>query len=387
MRKIQYTLLILFTLTKVSVAQEISNVTIVADGSAPTKEKALTNALRNAIEKAFGAFISSSTKIENETLLYDQIASVAQGSIVSYDKIGEVQNSSSQEWTTTISALVSPGKIIAFTQSKGIEVAFKGSVFAQNALIEQYYKEQEPIVLRNFVSKIDFIKLYTYTLNIGEPGLYSNNFKTFFEVQPGGGNDLNYIYDNPIYVKDNSYQTFKKELYVGKYYIPIKIKIDKTSYFDAVINEYVKLLKKVAISDHFDWRIEKEYQAKFGQTTGAVELLYRESNGNIIEYNPILRNRESAEIIVNFYDNCIRALNGSAVAKYIQTNLGPLNDFMFFYPDYRMKDKGGQLGLREFPNNWLSYLPETYKESALIIYNVGTLDDLQKITSIKLNLE
>ena len=404
MRKIQYTLLILFTLTKVSVAQELSNVNIVADGSAPTKEKALTNALRNAIEKAFGAFISSSTKIENETLLYDQIASVAKGSIVSYDKIGEMRNASSQEWTTTISALVSPGKIIAFAQSKGIEVAFKGSVFAQNVLIEKYYKEQEPIILNHFIQSIDFKKIYNYTLIVEGPELHNDNRALSKYEAPFKPNKKDFTerynaipvvsYRRYLHVKEGlAIHNFNDdwleirnpiESYGGTYFIPIRLKLEKTPYFDQVMYQYIQLVSKIAITTekhHSDetsgFEVVNDYESKYGKTFTPVDSELITSKENYFQYriNPAFRNPKSALLIEGLKLKFQRAYEGVIILPFLKSNMSKLNDYYFLTLTERNK------------YNWKSYLDEYEDESAIILYNVGTLDDLQKITSIKLNLE
>lgn len=398
MRKIQYTLLILFTLTKVSVAQELSNVNIVADGSAPTKEKALTNALRNAIEKAFGAFISSSTKIENETLLYDQIASVAKGSIVSYDKIGEMRNASSQEWTTTISALVSPGKIIAFAQSKGIEVAFKGSVFAQNVLIEKYYKEQEPIILNHFIQSIDFKKIYNYTLIVEGPELHDGEraFSEYADYLKAGtyiGRYRRYLHVKEGLVIHNFNDDWLEirnpiESYGGTYFIPIRLKLEKTPYFDQVMYQYIQLVSKIAITTeehHSDetsgYEEVYDYERKYGKTFTPVNAILITSKENYFQYriNPAFRNPQSAKLIEGLKLKFQRAYEGVIILPFLKSNMGKLNDYYLLTKTERNI------------YNWKSYLDEdehlNEHLSAIILYNVGTLDDLQKITSIKLNLE
>ena len=397
MRKIQYTLLILLTLTKVTVAQELSNVNIVADGSAPTKEKALTNALRNAIEKAFGAFISSSTKIENETLLYDQIASVAKGSIVSYDKIGEMRNASSQEWTTTISALVSPGKIIAFAQSKGIEVAFKGSVFAQNALIEKYYKEQEPIILNHFIQSIDFKKIYNYTLIVEGPELHDGQraFSEYGDYLKAGtyiGQYRRYLHVKEGLVIHNFNDDWNEERginsYGGTYFIPIRLKLEKTPYFDQVMYQYIQLVSKIAITTeehHSDetsgYEEVYDYERKYGKTFTPVNAILITSKENYFQYriNPAFRNPQSAKLIEGLKLKFQRAYEGVIILPFLKSNMGKLNDYYLLTKTERNI------------YNWKTYLDEdkhlNEHLSAIILYNVGTLDDLQKITSIKLNLE
>ena len=60
-------------------------------GTRKTLEEAKTNALRSAIEQAFGAFISSKTEILNDDLVKDEIVSVSNGNIQKFDIISQVE--------------------------------------------------------------------------------------------------------------------------------------------------------------------------------------------------------------------------------------------------------------------------------------------------------
>jgi hypothetical protein len=394
--------------TSSNFGQKIENVIIVADGSAANKEKALTNALRNSIEKAFGAFISTSTKIENEILLYDEIVSVAKGSIVSYSKIGEIKDPSSNEWTTTISAVVSPSKIIEFSKSKGIEVEFKGSVFAQNILIEKFYKDQEPIIIKNFISSINWKRIYDYKLAIGEPELHSGvsvieSRQKFFEVSNG------------LHIKSNTTRNFSYfntedrnnsiAPYDGTYYIPIRLNLEKTLYFDQLIDQYIQLLSKVAIStvrlakyDRLESPKIKLYESKFGSTYTPENSELYSIKGRDYNIEPTFRNQESAKLIEEFKSKFKNAYEGQIILTSLKTNLGKFEDYIFLRPSYSCGatratmcaedyiTQDGAIGSfhREFP--LLSFFPESMKNSSIIILNVGSIDKLQEIKNIKLEL-
>ena len=51
------------------------DVKVISSGQGTTQDEATRVALRNALEDAFGAFISSSSKIENDILVSDEIDS------------------------------------------------------------------------------------------------------------------------------------------------------------------------------------------------------------------------------------------------------------------------------------------------------------------------
>jgi hypothetical protein len=367
-----------------NLGQKIENVTIVADGSAATKDKALTYALRNAIQKAFGAFISSSTKIENEQLLYDEIAMVAKGSIISYTKIGEIKDSNSNEWSITISALVSPSNIIEYSKSKGIEVEFKGSVFAQNILIENFYKEQEPLILKNLIESIDFKKLYRYELKIDNPRLHrgvaatnsSDDFRQRLHVTKTQIHDFRITwYEDKITAVES---------YDGTYYIPIQLILEKTAYFDEVMKQYIQIVSNISITtdvyqgtgfEYLKKEPLKSYQEQYGATFTPENSVLLISTSQQDGVKPTFRNPQSARLIENLKLKFQSAYEGEIILPYLKTNLGKMEDYYFLPRAYQ----GDQF-------RWSNYLDEEMKDSSIILYNVGTLNDLQKITSIKLDL-
>lgn len=85
----QLFLMIAFLLSSQAFAQENGTVTLVVTGQGITKDEAKQNALRSAIEQAFGTFVSSKTEILNDELVKDEIISVANGNIQKYEIISE----------------------------------------------------------------------------------------------------------------------------------------------------------------------------------------------------------------------------------------------------------------------------------------------------------
>ena len=72
-------------------SQEDKTVTLTVSGTGKTLEESKTNALRSAIEQAFGAFISAKTEILNDNLVKDEIVSVSNGNIQSFEILNESQ--------------------------------------------------------------------------------------------------------------------------------------------------------------------------------------------------------------------------------------------------------------------------------------------------------
>ena len=106
-------------------------VTITCSGSGNTKDEAKQNALRSAIEQAFGTFISSKTEVLNDQIVSDQITSIANGNIKSYSIESEIQLPT-QSWNVTVKSIVSINKLINFAESKGFNTELKGGLFVIN---------------------------------------------------------------------------------------------------------------------------------------------------------------------------------------------------------------------------------------------------------------
>lgn len=118
------------------------DVSITSSGSGKTLEEAKQNALRSAIEQAFGAFISSKTEMFNNKVVADQMASVSSGN-KSYEVLNESQLPDGS-WGVTLKTIVSVDKLISFIQSKGIAVEIKGGIFSSN-IKQQLLNEQAEI--------------------------------------------------------------------------------------------------------------------------------------------------------------------------------------------------------------------------------------------------
>jgi hypothetical protein len=112
-------------------ASDDKTVTLTVSGTGKTPEEARLNALRSAIEQAFGAFISSKTEILNDKLVKDEIVSVASGNVQKFNILNEFILPSGG-FNTTLLAIVSINKLTSFIESKGGIIEFKGGLFSVN---------------------------------------------------------------------------------------------------------------------------------------------------------------------------------------------------------------------------------------------------------------
>jgi hypothetical protein len=161
-------------------------VTITVTGQGKTIDEAKTNALRSAIEQAFGAFISSNTTILNDNLVKDEIVSVTNGNIQKYDVLNETPMTDGS-YVTTLKATVSVNKLTSFCESKGIKVEFKGGLFAMNIAIQELNDKSELIAWENTKKIIDKIipNCFEYKIKVVDPILFMDtkyNISTTIDV-------------------------------------------------------------------------------------------------------------------------------------------------------------------------------------------------------------
>lgn len=179
---IQLIVYFIFSFTINTYAQENKTVTLVVSGQGNTKDEAKQNALRGAIEQAFGTFISSKTEILNDELVKDEIVSVANGNIQNFEIISEVQIPNG-DYATSLKATVSVTKLTSFVESKGVVVEFNGSILAANVKQQILNEQNETKSIGNIVSTCkDILDLSCdFSIVRGEPK-QKNNDNNYWSV-------------------------------------------------------------------------------------------------------------------------------------------------------------------------------------------------------------
>ena len=192
MKNILLTISLFFTIN--IQAQEDKTVTLVVSGQGKTQEEAKQNALRSAIEQAFGTFISSKTEILNDNLVKDEIVSVANGNIQKFKIISEVKIPSG-DYATSLNATVSVTQLTAFVEKKGVVVEMKGGLFAENMKLMNLYESNELIAVEQIcmASKSMFNKSLDFDLNLSQPIVTKENSQ-IFEIKMAVDVNLNNNY-------------------------------------------------------------------------------------------------------------------------------------------------------------------------------------------------
>lgn len=292
MSKIKLTIVILWSLlnTQALKAQDDDKtVTLVVSGQGKTQDDAKQNALRSAIEQAFGAFISSKTEIINDSLIKDEIVSISSGNIQKYEIISEVQIPGG-DFVTSLNAVVSISKLTFFCESKGVEVEFKGGLFAANIKIQKLNDDNEVTSIKTLCETSKYIvdKMFDYNISYNEPkSVNGNSNEWYIKLTVGIKINTNFDILKEILTKNlneismnseevNNYESINKSVF--------HIRLKTVSSLNSI---YLRNEKSVALLQDLLWYIDfaqadfifndglKEYSLYEGKKT---KTLYEVTN-------------------------------------------------------------------------------------------------------------
>ncbi|WP_016777203.1 hypothetical protein [Anaerophaga thermohalophila] len=291
--------------------QHNKTVTLTVSGEGNTKQEALQTALRNAIEQAFGAFISSNTKILNNELVKDEIVSISNGNIQDYEIISEIQRKNGL-WNSTVKTIVSIDKLTSFSESKGITVEFEGAIFAANVKQQELNKKNEETVVENMSEILKELqdKCFDYEISTSAP----------------------------IAWQPQKYEKRKKN--DPDWQVPVSVHIIPNENLYSISNYFYSTLKGITISKNEI----KDYYLKNNvnffsfvitparNNAFAIDTIYRNKKRNkikeiirkeIIKPDTIyLRNNNSIEIINNFFKYFRKSIMNFQVNNGIYVKLG-----------------------------------------------------------------
>ena len=269
MKKITFLLLLVLFSVQVN-AQESKTVTLTVSAQGQTKDEAKQNALRDAIEQAFGTFISSKTEVLNNNLVKDEIVSVSNGSIQEFDILSEFQMQNG-EWSITLKTVVSVTKLTSFCESKGISVEFKGSLFAFNVNQQKLNEKNEIIAIENLSKVIKNLadRSFDYTVTVlSEPTSYDEDIREKFMNRKH--QDISHL--------------------LGVYWkIPMYISVYKNKNIDNLAKIFYSTIKGLSLTEK-----EAENYIKLGKRIYPLSIAASEEDmGNFC-----LRNEQSVKKIV-----------------------------------------------------------------------------------------
>ena len=144
--------------------------TVTSDGA--TKEQAVKNALREAVEQTYGVFVSGNTSIFNDELIGDEIATVSSGNIKKYTEVA--YSHVGDNHTVTLTVTVSTGKLISYAKSKGAECELDGASMFADIQLQVLYRNNEEKLFENLITELDglFSQGYDYELEVKDGDRY-----------------------------------------------------------------------------------------------------------------------------------------------------------------------------------------------------------------------
>lgn len=148
-----------------------NTVTLVTTGSGSTEDEATRNALRNALEQAYGTFVSANTTVVNDELVSDAITSVSSGNVLGYEQISCISTSQGG-FSVSVKATVSIGNLVSFATSRGMTAELAGNTFLMNRNLAKLNKENERTALTNLVDQLYIIigkGMYDYSVEVSQP--------------------------------------------------------------------------------------------------------------------------------------------------------------------------------------------------------------------------
>ena len=183
---------------------------ITTSGSGETKELAVQEALRSALEQSYGTFISTKTNIKNDELIDDEIVSITNGDIHKYEIISEVSLSNTYE--VVVQSQISLNQINNFKSQIGEDkISFDGKLFGVKRKLQKINQDAERISLKNLIETLD--------------ALYKNSID--FEMKD---------YSNPQLSDD------------GKFGITFTVSINYNDNYEKFLSHLLKSLKSIAMN-------------------------------------------------------------------------------------------------------------------------------------------
>ena len=290
-------------------------VTLVASGKASDSEKATTIALRSAIEQAYGTFVSANTTILNDDLVKDEIVTISNGNIKSYEMLSDVKCEDGQDMVT-VKATVCISKLISYAKSKGASTEFAGATFAQSMKIKELNKKNELQALQNLlVMTKEMLPLaYNMKLSIAEPVIPEES-----RISKNEPIDA-HPYDS--YEVEEQYRKFLS-LADGYYLMQFFVSITGNNNTDKIFDNISNTLKAIALNP----QEQKEYR-KTNIKMARMKIDWPDVyNSREYQNDLILRFRNSQEDINKIFSEFTKIILTDFSNFEIVDNLGNTSSF------------------------------------------------------------
>ena len=309
-------------------SQNEQAINITTTGTGLTKNNAINDALRNALEQTYGGFISSKTNITNDELFNDEVVAITSGEIHDYELVSETKIES--YYAVTIVAKISQTGLNNFvTQSGGDAVIFDANVFSTKIKLQRLNEKAEIKSINNILEILEEIykRSIEFEFTSSNPRINENNRKwrvDFTVSTKYNENILNFI---------DYFSSSLEKIAMTK--------SQKAEYQDLGKSTYPVLVN----NEYFYFRNEESYNSinnflvrlknKFGQ----FKIMM--NNGDYI-FSPSINSRTLSNYNENFF---IPYLNHTPDRRYSRNNYYNYKSYVGFgsngeFRHYRTYNKG-----------------------------------------------
>jgi hypothetical protein len=270
----QLILILALALSINAIAQDAEKtITLVVSGQGKTQDEAKQVALRSAIEQAFGAFISSSTVMNNDTFVSENITSLSQGSIVEFNILSSTLLPDTN-YTITLKAVVSVSKMQKVIENKGHSATIEGGLFGLNIKLSKLQASAEVKVITDLIRN--------------SAKILSKSIDYKIELIPPKKSDLRV--DLQSQLREGMYTDYWKNTeklsFNEMYKIRMIVEAKPNSNLDVFIDYFMKTLSDIKMSDS-----EIDFAKQSGNEYYPLNI---HMNGNSVY---CFRNKQSLELI------------------------------------------------------------------------------------------
>ncbi len=374
---------ILFYLFSSNLFCQTDVVAVTTTGVGSTKENATKNALRNALESSFGAFISSKTEIVNDEILNDEITSISTGNIVSYEIVSSLFEENNH--FVTVNSQVSLVRFSNYIQLKGHNVTFNGNSFAMNEKVQKFNRVSEEKTIKNVLTIFEdkLKKSVEFEINIiGNPKL-SNNKKYRTKLKFHENVDL---YELKMLinwgVNDNFTEAYKFLLESLK---SLSMKKNELEYYYGINRDiYPIYLTDQVLKSAYNYKL-REKAKSLNDVSGQIYTFGKpkniSSNGALLAYSGssiFLRSKKSINFLLNSFVKTQSFIYNFKIefgidefypSKYIKTPV--YKDLKIINP-YKSTYINNYMGRSELINLYENDLLSTFKLSNNILPGIVT---------------
>ncbi len=179
----KYIYIIFALLFSFQLRAQVNEVSLVVTGEGANKEEATQNALRSAVEQAFGVFVSANTEVLNDEIIREEVATISSGNIKSFREIAYNEPPEGQRMIT-IEATVSVGQLVSYFQAHNITTELAGASIAANMKIYELNERSTLTALKNIYTQLIKLapRMYDYVIKSATPSVNTESSTVLFDL-------------------------------------------------------------------------------------------------------------------------------------------------------------------------------------------------------------